>query len=77
MKDRFDLEDDIMNMYRIVEDLNLFYEKQDMLSEDERDNVLLGIKTITPLRIDKLFNTFKEVLELDEFHPDRKDRTIP
>ena len=77
MRDRFNLEDDIMNLYRITDDLNLYYEKYDQLSEDDRDNILLGIKTMAPLRIEKLYDCFREVLELDEYNPKvKKDKAV-
>lgn len=61
MTSRFDLEQDILNTWRIVDDLNTFYDKFDTLSEDERMNFLLGITVLYELKFQKTFENFEKV----------------
>lgn len=61
MTSRFDLEQDILNTWRIVEDLNTFYDKFDTLTEDEQMNFLLGITVLYELKFQRTFENFEKV----------------
>lgn len=70
MADRFHLETDITNLHNIADDLDLLLEgilERDMDTDDVA-NALLGIATMTRLRVDKAFDTFKAVFKLDGCH---------
>lgn len=70
MKDRFDLEQEIMQCWGIVEDIELLREKVldgEKMTEDEVDNFLLGLKTLYSAKFERLFNTFEECLQRGEF----------
>ncbi len=66
MKNRFDLEQEILECWNVTTDISDVYEyvmngDGDELSTDERDkvaNILLGISQLYELKFDKLFNTF-------------------
>lgn len=71
MKDRFDLEQEIMQCWGIVEDIELLREKvldgETELTDDELDNFLLGLKTLYSAKFERLFNTFEQCLRRGEF----------
>ena len=61
-KTRFDLEQDIMDCWTVVNDIDLFYHNSENLSEDDQMNFLLGLKTIYQVRFEKLFSTFEQLV---------------
>jgi len=66
MKNRLDLEQEIMDCWGIVEDIELVYHKYGEDS-DELANVLLGLKTLYQLKFERLFNTFEDCIQKREF----------
>lgn len=77
--DRFNLEEHITNLYSIVDTLNdiSYGVLEGDLDKDEVVNAIDGLAVITKLKIEKLFNVFTQVFELDEhskdFNNDIKD----
>jgi hypothetical protein len=70
MADRIQLETDITNLYNTADDLDLIVERileHDDVDTDEIANVLLGIATMTRMRVDKTFETFKAAFKLDNY----------
>lgn len=76
MKDRFDLEQEIMSCWDVVNDIDTFSSnildspKFKDLSPDTANkicNTLSGIKELYDLRFNKLFDTFKQSNSLDEY----------
>jgi hypothetical protein len=72
MKNRFDLENDIMDAWQTVSDIDLIYHNTDNLKLSPADcdnlqNQLLGLKHITDLRFKKLINTFEDYVHKGEF----------
>jgi hypothetical protein len=57
-KDRFDLEQDIMKCWNVVEDLQNLYSCEN-LTEDEQQNYLLGLITIYEVKFQKLWESFE------------------
>jgi hypothetical protein len=69
MADRFDLEQQIMNCWNIVEEIKLLNNyvlegkpEDGELSTDEISNYLLGLEAIYALKFDQLFNTFSKLV---------------
>lgn len=64
MKDQFDLEQEIMVCWGVVEDLQLLQEQilDNNASEDEISNFVLGLTTIYEAKFQRLFNTFSSVM---------------
>jgi len=58
MTDRFDLEQDIMKCWNVIEDLQNLYDCED-LTEDQQQNYLLGLITIYEVKFNKLWNSFE------------------
>ena len=71
-KDRFDLESAIMEAWTSCEDIDLVYHNTDKLNLnakdcDELQNQLLGLKYITDLRFQKLWDIFEYMVESGQF----------
>jgi len=70
MKNRFDLEEEIMKLYSFAEDLetvsNLIMESLEMSSEvqDKSVNVLIGIETMLKIHADKMMDTMAQCFKL-------------
>ena len=69
MTDRFDLEQQIMNCWNIIEDiklLNLYVlegkPEGGEMTQDDISNYLLGLETIYGLKFDQLFNIFSTLV---------------
>lgn len=72
-RDRFDLEQDIMTCWGVVEDIKeLSRSKMDRrnMTEDEVNNYLLGLETIYQVKFERLFETFEMLVRQNAF----KDR---
>lgn len=61
---RFDLEQQIMNCWNVVDDLQTLLEAscETELSEDQVQNALLGMKTMYQFKFEKLFNLFEQCI---------------
>jgi len=73
MKDRFDLESEIMSMYSSAEDLKTIAEMildSDMVyTKDRIWNTLWGLAEVMEAKTRKLEDTFCQVFELNEYAP--------
>lgn len=58
MKNRFDLEQEIMDCWNVVEDIDIVYSAHGD-KDVELANVLLGLKTLYQLKFQRLWNTFE------------------
>lgn len=69
MKNRFDLESEINNLYFIVDHLSNISEGilEHDLSTDETVNAIEGIKVILDLKIVKLLDTLSQCFKLDQY----------
>lgn len=71
-KDRFDLEQEIMSCWHIVEDLQVLLDKWDSTTEDEKLNIIIGLSSLYQLKFDAMFNTFEQCIRKEEFKPIKK-----
>jgi hypothetical protein len=61
---RFDLEDEIMNCWHIVDDLDTLLSVFDKTyTEDELMNIIIGLRTLYEHKFQKLFDTFSKTIE--------------
>ena len=71
MKDRFDLENDIMNIWAIKDQVSMLrwrmYDHPELLSEDDEHNYIMAIEYNIDLHCSKLMDTFCQVFELNEY----------
>ena len=70
-KDRFDLENDIMNIWAIKDQVSMLrwrmYDHPELLSEDDENNYIMAIEYNIDLHCSKLMDTFCQVFELNEY----------
>ena len=64
MSDRFDLEQQIMECWRVTDDLKALTEGvlEDNLSHDDITNITIGLEKLYNLRFDRLFLTFEKMV---------------
>ena len=76
MKDRFNLEADIMSAWGVTDDVDMLMESivdserfRDMPPHmvDKISNALLGIKELYDMKFERLWNTFEECIDNDQF----------
>jgi hypothetical protein len=72
--DYFDLETVIHQAWQTSEDIDLFiqqyYDGPRPMTEDEVFNVVHGIKLLNDMRMEKLFDMYRRIFELDEYASD-------
>lgn len=66
---RFDMEQEILRVWGLKEDLELFHERYldgpTTMSEDEVSNIIAGLISMTDLRCQKAFDTFEKWCSAD------------
>ena len=69
MKNRFDLENEIMGLYAFVDQLGNVSEgiMETRLTTDEAVNALEGINVLLKLHAEKLFDTMAQCFKLDGY----------
>lgn len=65
MTDRFDLEQEIMNCWSVVEDVKALREtiSNNLVTQDFQENYLLGLETIYQVKFEKLWATFEQCIK--------------
>lgn len=60
---RFTLEDQIMECWGIVDDLDMVYSTEALYEDQDRMmNVLLGMQELYKIRFQRMFNTFEHLI---------------
>ena len=69
----FDLEQEIMNAWHVVDDIDLLHENviETDMSTDDIANALIGLAKIYNMRFEKVFNMFEDLSK--EYHTMRKE----
>lgn len=64
---RFDHEQQIMDCWHVVDDINTLAEAvcEKNLTTDQVSNILIGLSALYGLKFDKLFQTFEQSLKSD------------
>lgn len=63
MVDRFDLEQDIMQCWNVVDDIELVYKSTDWSDLDSVQNSLLSLHTMYKMKFEKMWDTFEECVK--------------
>lgn len=70
MSDRFDLEQEILECWKIVDDIKLLDKnvlegkvEGENLTQDEISNYLLGLESIYELKFQRMFDTFSSLVK--------------
>jgi len=66
-KSRFDLEQEIMSCWNVVDELKLLLDRWDSITEDEKLNIIIGLSNLYNLKFDVMFNTFENCIRQREF----------
>lgn len=78
MKDRFNLEEDLYAFASIIEELDMLHEKYidgpKPMTEDEVSNYIFALQQMCKLRYERVWDTFCQAFELDDYSPTRKDK---
>ena len=77
-RNRFDLEQDIMNCWSVVDDIKELGRSmldRRKMTEDEVSNYLLGLETIYQVKFERLFETFEQLIRNNAFN-DRKNDEV-
>ena len=61
--DRFDLEQGIMDTWKVTDDIQLFYDNMENMDEDRRMNYMLGLMEMYSLKFDKLWTIFEQLVQ--------------
>jgi hypothetical protein len=71
MKNRFDLEQDILAIHSVTDDLRtlqeLILDRPEPLTEDELSNYVMAIEHTLDLKLNKLWDTFCQTYKLDNY----------
>lgn len=62
MTDRFDLEQNIMQCWNVCDDIQLMLDQWDSLSEDDKQNYLIGLKQMYQMKFERTWNNFEAVV---------------
>lgn len=69
MRDRFDLEQEIMTCWNVVEDLKFYITNSDVWTADEQMNYINGITVKYDKRFEQMFELFEECVANGVFNP--------
>ena len=61
--DRFDLEQGIMDCWKVTDDICLLYDNLDNMDDDRRMNYMLGLMEMYTLKFDKLWGIFEQLVQ--------------
>lgn len=73
MKDRFDLENEIMKLYSFIEDIdsvsNLLMDSENLDDDlsDMASNALNGMSVLMKLHAEKMLDTMSQIFKLDQY----------
>jgi hypothetical protein len=72
--DRFKMEERLYRAWATSDDIDdfvtEFYEGETRMTDDEVFNALWGLKELHDIRMNRLFDAFKQTFQLDEYAPD-------
>ena len=68
-KDRFDLEQEILDCWHITDDLQTIMETDSLELSDDVHNLLLGLKTLYHLKFERTFATFEQLFTQRKLDP--------
>lgn len=66
-KDRFDLEQEIMGTWNIIDELKCLADGWDNLTEDNKLNIIIGLIDLYHLKFNTMFDTFEQCISKKEF----------
>lgn len=73
---KFELEQNILDAWHVVDDLSTVYSRVDTLSQDEIMNLLLGLKSLYQIKFEKLFESFERYSSAQNKFTTSMDNTV-
>ena len=76
MKDRFDLEQEILKLHDFAETLDNIHSyimDEEDPSEDTISNLILGLRAMLELHANVMFDTMCQIHKLDKYNPDENE----
>ena len=61
-KNRIDLEQEILNAWHIVSDLKVLLDNWDKTTEDDKQNIIIGLMSLYGLKFEALLETYEQCL---------------
>lgn len=61
-KNMFDLEQEILNVWHIVSDLKVLLDNWDKTTEDDKQNIIIGLMSLYGLKFEALLETYEQCL---------------
>ncbi len=61
--DRFDLEQGIMDCWKVTDDISLLYDNLDSMDDDRRMNYMLGLMEMYTLKFEKTWSIFEQLVQ--------------
>jgi hypothetical protein len=61
-KDRFDLEQEILDCWGVVDDLDVIISSEQLELNDDILNILIGLKQLYQLKFERTFATFEQLV---------------
>jgi hypothetical protein len=61
-KDRFDLEQEILDCWGITDDLDVIISSEHLNLDDDILNILIGLKSLYQLKFQRTFETFESLV---------------
>jgi hypothetical protein len=61
MSDRFDLEQQILDCWKVTSDTKILYDRLEFMSRDEQMNYLLGLNALYEQKFEILWSTFEQL----------------
>ena len=62
MADRFDLEQQILECWKVIEDIELLYENLASMDHHKRMNYLLGLQSMYKFKFNRVWATFEQLV---------------
>jgi hypothetical protein len=61
--DRFDLEQGILDCWKVTDDISLLYDNLDSMDDDRRMNYMLGLMEMYTLKFEKVWGIFEQLVQ--------------
>ena len=61
MSDRFDLEQQILDCWKVTSDVNILYDRLEFMTKDEQMNYLLGLNSLYEQKFEILWSIFEQL----------------
>jgi len=70
--DRFDLEEKIMNAWKLSDDIKLLFKSAERMDTDQMMSALDGLQIFADMRCESLWNTFEKCISNGVFNSEHK-----